>query len=289
MESRFRPGKAFFSDIEELHRYVDRVSDALVNGKSVQEIAEELELSLSEFVDLIFYLTGRYGLLTFRVYFAISPLAREILAKIQKRWPALADSRNLELVLPSLEFEGAQVEVEGVFREEIVLASICEHLLNVNAYGLICTVEDALGTMIRSELQLGYGDDWWREGVPVEIRKTCSILQEEDPDPAEEQDKYEYWTISHMASILDYRWAIFSKVLPKSITTDKKDFLSKLKRLNRLRNHIMHPIKNYNATKEDLILLEEVWHLLVFDYLGKSGKLIPSRYQLDLILGEDTE
>jgi hypothetical protein len=49
----------------------------------------------------------------------------------------------------------------------------------------------------------------------------------------------------------------------------------------------MHPIKTYMATKEDFSLLEEVWKLLVFDYLSKSGKRIPARFPLDL--GEQAE
>ena len=230
-------------------------------------------------MDLAIYLIGRYGLLAYRMYGAMSPAARHILAEIEKRWPILGiDPRNLELALPHMELEGA-------CREEIVLASICKKLLATNAFGLVTTVEQVLGSMIRSELRLGYGDRWWREGVPVEIRKTCSSTQEEDPDPADE--KYEYWTISHMASILEYRWAIFSKVLPKSITSDKKSFLSKLKQLNRLRNRIMHPIKGYEPTRDDLSLLEEVWGLLVFDYLSDAGKRIPKEFPLDVVVGEE--
>ena len=35
--------------------------------------------------------------------------------------------------------------------------------------------------------QFGSGErEWWRQGVPAEIRKSCVQMPEEDPDPVED-------------------------------------------------------------------------------------------------------
>jgi hypothetical protein len=49
----------------------------------------------------------------------------------------------------------------------------------------------------------------------------------------------------------------------------------------------MHPIKEYTVTQEDLSLLEEVWKLVISDYLSHSGKSLPQRVPLDAILGTE--
>ena len=215
------------------------------------------------------------------MYWSVAPNARAAVRYIFDRWPPLAlDPRNLELVLPNL-------EIEGVGKEEILLASICENHLKSDAYALIGVIECSLAHLIRSELQRGHGDKWWREGVPVEIRKDCVSAREEDLEPLEEE--FQYWTISHMTSILESRWAIFSKILPGRMVADKKGFLSTLKKMNRVRNRIMHPIRGYVPTQDDFKLLEDIWSMLLFDYpSSKLGEPLPDRIDLDLTLGDDT-
>src|SRR6266853_6673746 len=113
MESKFRLVTDFgdIEELQELHQYYEQITGTLTDGKSVREIAKDLELSLSEFVHLFLYLSGRYGLLTYRVYFAISPSALEALAQIRKQFPFVGfDPRNLELLLAQREIEGATRE-----------------------------------------------------------------------------------------------------------------------------------------------------------------------------------
>lgn len=251
MELPFRPTeRGLLSDSGQLHRSFEQISNGLNEGKSLGDIANELGLSISGLVDLLIYLAGRYGLFLYRVYWSVAPDTRAAVRYIFERWPVLAlDPRNLELFLPNL-------EIEGVSKEEILLTSICENHLTSDAYALIRIIEHSLAHLIRSELQRGYGDKWWREGVPVEIRKDCASAREEDLEPLEEE--FQYWTISHMTSILESRWAIFSKILPGRMVADKKGFLSALKKMNRIRNRVMHPIRGYVPTQDDFKHLEDI-------------------------------
>ena len=77
--------------------------------------------------------------------------------------------------------------------------------------------------------------------------------------------------------------SIFAKVLPKSITADRKAFLSSLTRVNRLRNRIMHPIREYVVKEEDFYLIDNIYSMIVDDYMShRNGRSIPDRVQLDV-------
>jgi len=45
---------------------------------------------------------------------------------------------------------------------------------------------------------------WWRQGVPAEIRKTCAQTREDDPDPVD--DVFAYTTLIHLAKITVQVW-----------------------------------------------------------------------------------
>jgi hypothetical protein len=262
------------SNVEQLHQAFSTVSQALIKHQSLEQIAKELGISFGRLSHLLIYLIGRYGLLAHRVYWAIDPAARNDVSAIHARWPLLGqDPRNIELVLLRLKLPKRR-------REEILLASVCGHLLNINAYGLLANIEASLALLIRKELSEGFGSEWWRKGVPLKIRQACSNQQDEDPEPAE---KWSYWTISHMVSILEDQWSIFSKVLPKSLTVDRKVVFSSLTGLNRLRNRIMHPIKGYVLQQDDFQLIDNVYRMIVYDYLShRQGGPIPERIELDV-------
>lgn len=271
-----------FRNIQEQHDSFEKLTNALIEGKSVQDISAQTDIPLPQLVEMLTYFIGRYGLLAYRVYWAVSAEARAAVRMIKGKWPLLlTDTRNLEMAL----VEGS-LEFEGIAPEEILLAAISNRLLDVSAYGLIANIEPALAALIRVELRQGYGLEWWKQGVPLEIRKACSATKEEDPEPAE--DASNYWTISHMASILESRWGIFSKVLPPSMAADKKLLKQKLERINRLRNRIMHPIKSYELMEDDFSLLEDVWKMVLFDYpTHKRGAPLPERIQLNLHIEDD--
>jgi hypothetical protein len=92
-------------------------------------------------------------------------------------------------------------------------------------------------------------EQWWRSGVPDSIRAECAALLEKDPEPAEEP--YCYTHMINMREILDKRWPILSKYMPKDLLNKKKDILERLLRLNRIRNSVMHPVRNSLLGEEE--------------------------------------
>ncbi|MGZ4789809.1 MAG: hypothetical protein ACXVZV_10720 [Terriglobales bacterium] len=117
-------------------------------------------------------------------------------------------------------------------------------------YELVRTVEVRLHTFIKQAFIAEFGEEqWWRGGVPDNIRAECAALLEKDPEPAEEP--YRYTHLINLREILDKRWSVLSKYMPKALLNQKKDALERLLRLNRIRNAVMHPVRNTVISEED--------------------------------------
>ena len=117
-------------------------------------------------------------------------------------------------------------------------------------YELVRSVEVRLHNFIKQAFVAEFGEDqWWRGGVPDNIRAECAALLEKDPEPADEP--YRYTHLINLREILDKRWPILSKYMPKSLLNQKKDVLERLLRLNRIRNAVMHPVRNTVISEDD--------------------------------------
>jgi putative PIN family toxin of toxin-antitoxin system len=78
-------------------------------------------------------------------------------------------------------------------------------------------------------------------------------IRERDPQP--EDDAFCYTTLLNLAKILDGSWGTLSGSLPRVIASNKQRFLSDLARLNRIRNAVMHPVRNAPPTEDDFIFV----------------------------------
>jgi hypothetical protein len=124
-------------------------------------------------------------------------------------------------------------------------------------YELLRMVEVRLHSFIKQAFILEFGDDqWWRSGVPDNIRAECAALLEKDPEPAEEP--YNYTHLISLREILDKRWPILSKYIPKALLNQKKDVLDRLLRLNRIRNSVMHPVRNAVLTEDEFEFVRDL-------------------------------
>jgi len=121
--------------------------------------------------------------------------------------------------------------------------------------------------MVRETLVHEFGPEegqWWRKGVPVEIRKACVQARQEDPDPVDED--FAYTTLIHLAKIIDQHWRVFSARLPPQFACDKKRLSGEFTRLNSIRNAVMHPVKDRRWGHEDFAFVRD-WHR----YFAASG------------------
>jgi hypothetical protein len=173
-------------------------------------------------------------------------LPRETRAAIEKAIEK-AGSTSVTAVTRELKAQGLNADRSdiGVYihyrRARVVLGDM---------YELVRSVEVRLHDFIRQAFVAEFGEEqWWRGGVPDNIRAECAALLEKDPEPAEEP--YRYTHLINLREILDKRWSILGKYLPKSLLNQKKDLLERLLRLNRIRNAVMHPVRNTVISEDD--------------------------------------
>jgi len=126
-------------------------------------------------------------------------------------------------------------------------------------YELIRTLELRLHSFIKDAFVAEFGDEnWWRSGIPDTIRAECAALREKDPEPAE--DAFCYTHLINIREVLDKRWSVLSKYMPKHLLNAKKDLLERLLRLNRVRNSVMHPVRNAVLTEDEFEFVRDLEH-----------------------------
>jgi len=91
----------------------------------------------------------------------------------------------------------------------------------------------------------------WRK-VPEKIRIKCHQRREKDSFPDE---PYNYLTLIDMMNIIDKNWKDFSEFFEESFG-GKKEFLDNFKKINVIRNKVMHPIKK-SPILEDFIFVSK--------------------------------
>ncbi len=126
-------------------------------------------------------------------------------------------------------------------------------------YELVRAVEVRLHAFVKQAFIAEYGEEqWWRSGVPDNIRAECAALLEKDPEPAEEP--YSYTHLINLREILDKRWPVLSKYMPSHLLNRKKDLLERLLRLNRIRNAVMHPVRNTVLSEDEFEFVRDLEH-----------------------------
>lgn len=131
-------------------------------------------------------------------------------------------------------------------------------------YEKIADLEVFLHQHIKQILISQFGvneSEWWRQGVPLSVRKSCVQAREEDPDPVE--SAFAYTTLIHLSEIIDKNWKIFITKLPEKFIRNKQDLLSDLKKLNTIRNAVMHPVKDKTWDENDFIFVVNILNELI--------------------------
>ncbi len=121
-------------------------------------------------------------------------------------------------------------------------------------YALIEWFENTLRVLIREVLDNAHGEEWWRKGVPLNIRKECAARNQE-------AQLKEEWKLSEMlfidfhtyAELINKKKKIFGAVIG---TKELDKLVKRLKELSPIRNAIMHCRGQY-LSEETLSKLKE--------------------------------
>lgn len=219
----------------------------LKKRSSPHKIASQMGVSVDTVMGYLYNQVGEGRIRRSDILFAISTETRQAVEEVIHR--GSLDRGELRRVIKRT-YPGVNVEEALVYadlrRPEVYLGDM---------YAWLYALEEILHKYIKGTLAEGYGSQWWREGIPDNIRAECAATLERDPEPAAEP--YCYTTLVHLKEILEKRWPLFSKRLPTGPASDRKRFLSGLTRLNLIRNRVMHASKGVVPNEDDFRFLRE--------------------------------
>jgi len=220
-----------------------QAAELLRKGYPPSEIARQVGASPAV---VMRYLTLKIGEGELRRSDIAFSLPREVRAAIEQAIEKTG-STNTAAIARELRAQGVSADRSDVSiyvhyrRARVVLGDM---------YELVRSVEVRLHNFIKQGFVAEFGEEqWWRGGVPDNIRAECAALLEKDPEPADEP--YRYTHLINLREILDKRWPVLSKYMPKALLNQKKDVLERLLRLNRIRNAVMHPVRNTVISEDD--------------------------------------
>lgn len=100
--------------------------------------------------------------------------------------------------------------------------------------------ENNVREFIRILLEIKYGQEWWRNGVPKKVRAKCASRREEGLDEEKEVDLLLFADFYDYKEIIEENKQIFSDYI------DVKEWCDKLREMEPIRNAIAHnrPLTN---------------------------------------------
>ena len=223
----------------------------LLSGLTLDEISRRLKRPISTVIQDLRIQVGEGDLKLSEIFFAIPADKRAALESLIEQ-NGTSSPAALQQQAAAQGFEWHELDLycrlrnPGIFRGDL--------------YEYLADTEVALHRMVRETLVEEFGSaegQWWRQGVPTEIRKACAQAREDDPDPVD--DVFAYTTLIHLAKIIDQHWMIFTARLPPHLARDKKKLSHEFTRLNFLRNAVMHPVKGRNWGREEFAFVHD-WH-----------------------------
>jgi hypothetical protein len=220
-----------------------QAANLLLRGMAPSRIAGEMKLPLGVVMNFLYNQVGQGWIRRSDILFSIDADTRRAIEEAIQR----SGKDSLSSVARSLKHSGVNVNRDDL-RVYLKLRDARADLGDM--YEFIRDIELRLHQYVRTSLIAAYGaENWWRQGVPLPVREDCAVTSERDLEPANEL--YCYTTLMHLRLIFDREWPALSASLPGKLRGDKPDFLDSLRRLNRIRNVVMHPVKGIRISDED--------------------------------------
>lgn len=227
----------------------EEAAQLLRDGNNPYKIAELMGV---KYATVITYLYGQLGAGSLRKF--------EIMFSFKKEGRDLIEEAIYELNTdqPQVIFNNIRQKGFKVPYELIDLYLNFRSGLFGEMYELITQIELRFHFGVKKFLMKKYGKDedgWWRKGIPETVRKKCAALRESDTNPATEP--FSYTNLIDISNIITKDWISFDETLHGIFGKQKKKFEKSFKRLNDIRNSIMHPVKGLLVTKDDCIFVNE--------------------------------
>lgn len=219
----------------------------LRSGRPLHVIAQEMSVSFQTIVRYMKLQVAEGAVTVSEVFFGIDPGRRQTLKELLKSAGEIPEKSYYRAALEN-----------GISWDEANLYWTMSYSTanRGDMYERIADLEVGLHQHIKDVLVRQFGAselEWWRKGVPLAVRRACVQAREEDAEPTD--NSFAYTTFIHLSEIIERNWKIFSENLPKSYTADKQGLLSDLKKLNSIRNAVMHPVKGKSWGQDDFVFV----------------------------------
>lgn len=221
----------------------DLACELLRQGNSPTQIAGKLHLRTSDVMHFLWAKIGEGQLRRSDIAFSLKRnVRRAIEAIVAETRTQSAGHICVELEKKGIPCSRFDVRMYLEYRRAPVVLG--------DMYEVVRGIEVRLHQFIKNVFIAEFGaDEWWRGGVPYNIRAECAALREKDPEPAPEP--YNYTHLIALREILDRKWSVLSRYLPSEAAQNKKDLMERLLQLNRIRNNVMHPVRGGMLTEEE--------------------------------------
>ena len=178
----------------------------LRSGRYLEEIAADMAVSFQTVVRYMKLQVAEGALTVSDVYFGLRPSRRDALERLLCAAGG-ADSKQYYRAAESHGFSWDEANLYWSLRENrISRGDMYEH---------IADLEVDLHRFVRQVLEREFGsnsDAWWRQSVPLSVRKSCVQAREEDAEPL--ADPFAYTTFINLAEIVEKNWALFGGPTP---------------------------------------------------------------------------
>jgi len=98
----------------------------------------------------------------------------------------------------------------------------------------LCLFENNLRDFIRTILKNGYGEEWWRKGIPKKVRAKCAARREEGLEEEKEAELLLFADFYDYKEIIEYNKKFFTSCI------DTREWGNKLEAIEPIRNAIAH-------------------------------------------------
>ena len=229
----------------------DQAADLLLRGLPPSQIAQQMHITPAVVMQYLCLKIGEGELRRSDIAFSLPHDARVAIEEIIEKADGPVTVGKIQRELRKRHVTANRVDV-GIYlhyrRARVVLGDM---------YELVRNVEVRLHSFVKQAFIAEFTEEnWWRSGVPDNIRAECAALLEKDPEPADEP--YCYTHLINLREILDKRWPVLSKFMPKQLLNQKKELMERLLKLNRIRNSVMHPVRNSAITEEDFEFVRDL-------------------------------
>ncbi|HYJ89510.1 MAG TPA: hypothetical protein VEW46_25840 [Pyrinomonadaceae bacterium] len=225
----------------------DQAEALLRQGFDPSAIARKMGISFSSVVQYLCTRVGERGIRFSDIYFSISKEKRSALQSVIE---TLDHGKQVSLSRFATQMTWEEVFLFRSLRDRKIFAG--------DMYEYISELEITLHNLVRKILISAYGADegeWWRRGIAADIREKCASRQELDDEVG--VSKYCYTDLIDLSKIILKNWPHFQHHVPQPYRKDRKRFERDLRRLNALRNTVMHPIKLKKWSEDDFLFVRD--------------------------------